>query len=1001
MSRAAVRVRSIVRSTLQGAAIGVLFLAPLHAEEPSVQYSIESWGHKDGLPSTFIYSIVQTADGFLWLGTDDGLVRFDGVQFTQWRPALPNGELPGHVRILHVSPQGELLLGTGSGLVGVMRSDGVEATQLDSAVDSIQDARDGTLWVATATSLWHLASASMEPTEPPIRLPAGWVSGPLQSDDGREWIGLQNGLFYVDGGRMVQAAPASAWLLRAPGGHPAWLDNTGGMHLLQGRAATVGTGGPSRDRLAIAYVAADSSGCLWVGTAGQGILRIALDGHTPVQRYTRNDGLSSNLIRSIFEDREHNLWVATENGLDRLRRNRVLSLTQSDGLISNTVTTIAAGSDGSVWLGTTDGLQRLLGGQTTTNLPGKRILSLLMGSDQQLWAGSDAGLLRWKNGREIAARSHDKFIAVTVLAEDDDGTLWFFQADRGLFREAEDRDPEIVTNPALSHERITAMASGPGDAVWVGLDNGNVVEERRGSFRTFSVKDGLSGGAIHGMTSDSGGELWIATERGLCYLDKERFICRNSSSGLPGNRVLWALPDTHGNLWLGYNIGVARVSAQQLRDAAGASASKLDVRFFDEADGIENSPDLHGNPPVSFAKDGRLWLTTSQGVAVLDPEQLQPNPLPPPVHILGFEADGAPVALHSPIRLPPLTRSLQFYFTGLSLVVPRKVRFRYRLDGFDHEWRDGGLSREASYTNLSPGKYTFRVRAANNDGVWNDSGAALSFYLAPAWYQTVWFGVLCAAAALLAAVYLFRLRLRSAQRMMRLRFEHRMEERTRIAQDLHDHLVQEMVGISMQLEVADELTPEIAKAKNPLQRALMLSRSAISTGRQTLQSLRQRPVTGSALLEALRRTADAYPEKNGVTVEYVMEGEERLFRAEMAEDLCDLGQEALRNALQHAGRGAIRVRLLYSSSAFELLVRDEGAGMGEDIQSTGIDGHYGLAGMRERASRIGGDLSISSALGRGTSVRVVVPAARAYQDSGKPRRRNGRSGRHGAEEGIR
>jgi signal transduction histidine kinase len=223
--------------------------------------------------------------------------------------------------------------------------------------------------------------------------------------------------------------------------------------------------------------------------------------------------------------------------------------------------------------------------------------------------------------------------------------------------------------------------------------------------------------------------------------------------------------------------------------------------------------------------------------------------------------------------------------------------------------------------------------------------------------------------------------------MLRLRFEERMEERTRIAQDLHDHLIQEMTGISMQLEAADELTPSTADAKKPLHRALTLSREAIAGGRLTLQSLRQRPITGSALLDALRRTADAYPHR-GVSVEYDIQGAERLFRPEAAEELCDLGQEALRNALKHAANVAIRVQLRYSSSSFEMLVRDEGPGMTEDVQHAGKPGHYGLAGMRERAARIGGNFSIISAPGQGTSVVVSVPAARAYQDLRDPGDRN-------------
>ena len=962
---------------------------PIRPEQTTAQYSVASWGHKDGLPSTLVFTIAQTSDGFLWLGTDDGLVRFDGLQFTRWRPAMPNGQLLGQVRVLDVSQQGELLLGTGTGLVGIMRKGGVEATQLDSAVNSIQDAADGSIWVATVAQLWHLAAGTMEPTEPPIKLPAGWVSGPLQSGDGREWIATQAGLFYVHKGQMMQAAPGRAWLLTAPDGHPAWLDHKGSLHALGGGSVPAGTMALSRSVPTITTAMTDSRGCLWVGTSGEGVIRIPGDGHTPIH-YTRDDGLSSDIIRSIFEDREHNIWVGTEDGLDRLRRNNVLSLTRRDGLISNTASSIAAGSDGSVWLATTIGLQRLASGQAATYRSGVRILSLLIGNDQQLWAGTTAGLLRWRNGREMPAGRNAEFTAVTALAEDEDRTLWFVDADKGLFREEEGRDPVAVTNPALQHRHISAVASGPGDAAWFGLADGGVVEERQDRFHSYSVEDGLSGGAIHGLSFGPDRELWVATERGLCFLENARFVCRDSSSGIPGIRVLWALPDSHENLWLGYSIGVARVNAQQLREPKRTAASSSASTFFDDADGIINSPDLAGNAPAAFAQDGRLWLTTSQGVAVLDPEHLDTNLLPPPVHILGMDADGKAVSLIPPIRLKPLTRSLQFSFTGVCLTVPRKVRFRYRLDGFDRAWREGGSSREAFYTNLPPGHYTFRVRAANEDGIWNNAGAELSFYLAPAYFQTLWFQLLCLAALLLAAAFIFRLRLRSAQRMMRLRFEERMEERTRIAQDLHDHLVQEMVGISMQLEVADELTPPTEEAKTPLQRALMLSRSAISSGRLTLQSLRQRPVTGSALLEALRGTAHAYPERKGITVEYGMEGEERLLRPDVAEDLCDLGQEALRNALKHAGRGSIQVRLRYDSASFELLVRDDGTGMTEDVQRAGITGHYGLAGMRERAARIGGEFSIISAPGQGTTVRVMVPVARAYQDSREPSNSNGR-----------
>jgi signal transduction histidine kinase len=428
---------------------------------------------------------------------------------------------------------------------------------------------------------------------------------------------------------------------------------------------------------------------------------------------------------------------------------------------------------------------------------------------------------------------------------------------------------------------------------------------------------------------------------------------------------------------------VARLDLQELRSDAAPGAAGLHWKLFDDGDGIENSPDPRGNAPAALARDGRLWLTTSQGVAILDPAHLRTNPLPPPVHILELEADGREIDLSRQIRLRPLTRTIQFSFTGLSLWDPRKVRFRYRLDGFDREWRDGRSRRYASYTNLPPGRYVFRVSAANNDGVWNNTGATLDFTLAPAYFQTVWFFLVCVGAALVGTVILFTVWLRSAQRNLRMRYEERMEERTRIAQELHDHLIQEMVGIAMQLEVADELTPGDAGAKRPLARALGLSRSAISSGRLTLQALRSQPISGPALLETLRRTAEGYAETNHPPVQYLVDGEERPLRPEIAEDVSEIGQEALRNALTHAGKGAIFVRLHFGVASFDLSVRDEGDGMDDAVLRTGIPGHYGLAGMRERAARMSADFTIHSTSGHGTTVLVSIPAIHAYQhDSG-------------------
>jgi signal transduction histidine kinase len=813
-----------------------------------------------------------------------------------------------------------------------------------------------------------------------MALSGEWLSGPLESNDETHWITTRQGLFHVGAqNRLMAIASYPSWLFRVQNGRLELLNERGRVLPLQDEKTNRRSDGALPRPLIVSAAIADRGGSLWIASRGNGVIRLAAaGGDVSANRFTRADGISSDIVRVVFEDREHDLWLGTENGLDRLRRDNVLSLTRRDGMLSDTVTSIAAGNDNSVWLGTTDGLELMADGKHAAYLRGTRILSLLTGGKRGLWAGTTHGLMQRNEGRIFFPRQDAKFIAITQLAEDAAETLWFYDADKGLFRQNPGHSPEVVVDSTLVGQSVTAIYPSRNREIWLGLHSGNVVAFRQGVFHKYSAQDGLPGGEVHGITEDTAGELWVATERGLCSFTGEHFDCRNTQSGLPGERVLWAIPDTNGNMWLGYNIGVARLDLRELRDAKAAGSEKIRWKLYDARDGIENSPDLSGSAPAVLASDGRLWFTTSQGVAVLDPAHLRTNPLPPPVHIVDFEADGREVDLSQPVRLRPLTRNIQFSFTGLSLSDPQNVRFRYRLDGYDSEWRDGGSRRDASYTNLPPKLYVFRVCAANSDGVWNDAGTTLDFTLAPAYFQTLWFRLLCAGAALTVILMLFRVRLQSAQRNMRMRYEERVEERARIAQELHDHLVQEMVGIGMQLEVADALTPENAGAKRPLERAVALSRSAIASGRLTLETLRRRPMTGAAMVDTLRETAEAYAQMDQTPVQYLVEGEERPFYPEIAEEVSEIGQEALRNALKHADGGPIVVRLHFGEASLDLSVRDAGSGVDDAVLRTGIPGHYGLAGMRERAARISAQLVIHCAPS-GTTVHVSIPAIRAYQ----------------------
>jgi len=736
------RVKSRHQISLFLAILGVL--APCHltcAAQTTAQYSVTAWGHKDGLPSTLVYAIAQTDDGFLWLGTADGLVRFDGLQFKPWRSLQPNDEPLGQVRALCASRRGGLWFGTDSGTLGRISNDRLRTVSLRSAVESIEEARDGSLWVAASAMLWHLDGTNLTPIQPSMALSGEWLSGPLESEDRTQWITTRQGLFQVEAqNKLTPVSSHPSWLFQAQAGRPALLNERGRVHSLQDEKANKRSSGILLGPIAISAATADSEGSLWIASRGNGVIRMAAgSGEVSASRFTRTDGISSDIVRVVFEDREHDLWLGTENGLDRLRRKNVLSLTRREGMLSDTVTSIAAGDHNSVWLGTTDGLEFIADGKHTVYLRGTRILSLQTDLNRRLWAGTTRGLMQWNEGRIFFPRQDEKFIAITVVAEDATGTLWFYDSDKGLFRQDPGHSPEAVLDSTLAGQSVTAIYPDRNREIWLGLHSGDVVAFRQGAFHKYSTQDGLPGGEVHGVTEDAAGEVWIATKRGLCVFTGEHFDCLNMQSGLPGERVLWAIPDANGNMWLGYNIGVARLDLRELRDAKAAGSEKLHWKLYDARDGIENSPDLSGSAPAALGWDGRLWFTTFQGVAVLDPAHLRTNRLPPPVHIVDFEADGRDLDLSRTVRLRPLTRSIQFSFTGLSLSDPQNVHFRYRLDGYDSEWRDGRSRRDVSYTNLPPKRYVFHVRAANSDGVWNDAGAMLDFTLAPAYFQTLWF----------------------------------------------------------------------------------------------------------------------------------------------------------------------------------------------------------------------------------------------------------------------
>lgn len=727
----------------------------------------------------------------------------------------------------------------------------------------------------------------------------------------------------------------------------------------------------------------DSKGNTWIGTLGQGLARLRAPVHEMqrMERYSQPNGLSTEFVWCLLEDREHNIWVGTQNGLNRFRDEKITTLTRAEGLMNDDVGGLAAGIDGSVWVSTSAGIVRIDGEHRNLYLEDVSTMGLSVERTGRVWTGTKRGIESMKDGKwaHLPSPAGTRLTEVTAITEDEGNGIWLVDARKGLYRWGDGRLTNFSQEPLLKGKSILVARPDHRGNLWLGLYEGGVVVFDGSQFRAYSERDGLAGGFVDAVLADQDGTVWIGAERGLSRFRDQTFVTWNIANGLPQERVLWVLDDSDGGIWLGYSIGVVRVSRAELDRSARDRSYRVAYSFFDDGDGLKGNPDRRWQSPAVRASDGKLWFRTSEGVAVLDPQHLTRNPVPPPVHVERMVADGVAVDTARPVRLHPLTRDVEIDYTGVSLAEPRKVLFRYKLEGFDSDWQEAGMRRQAFYTNLPPHAYHFRVLACNNDGVWSESDATLGFDLLPAFYQTQWFRLLCGLTLIMLAWAAYRLRVWQLTARMRDRFEERLQERTRIAQELHDSLIQDVMGISLQIELTDELLRGDLVAKQSLARALGLCKSALEAGRRALKDLRSVALSAADIVKSFSQLSEEFAQDGGPEVDVIVEGNERALNAATGNDVLQVGRQAIANAFQHAHASRIHVLLSYGEQHLRIRIQDNGCGINEETLNVGRHGHYGIAGMQERAERLGGNISIRSRLGEGTEVDLYVPAHLIYQ----------------------
>jgi ligand-binding sensor domain-containing protein/signal transduction histidine kinase len=990
------------------------------------QYGHSAWRTENGLPQNTVRAILQTRDGYIWLATDEGLVRFDGLSFAVFDKQNTVEIKSNNIQVLYEDGQANLWVGTDAGLVQLKdrkftaysSKDGLCHDRIISicedsrgnlwigtpgglnrfrdgrftgytinqglpsnSVGIIYEDHDGNLWVSTTGGLARLNREGLTTYTTRDGLPAASVSAIYQSRNGDLWLGTSGGLALFKDGKFITyttregLANNMVWSIQEDSQGNLWVGTDGGLCSLRGGRFITYTTKHGLPADSILTMHQDRDGNLWLGTPG-GLARFK-DGK--LAAYTTKEGLSNNVVLAIYEDIEGNLWVGTEaGGLNLLKDTNFITYTTRDGLSDDYVWSVCQGSNGQIWIGTqAGGLNRFKDGKFTAygvrdGLPSDTVRALCEDRDGALWIGTPKGLAKLKNGRFTIYTVQDGLSsnAVWSIHQDKSGQLWIGTLG-GLTRFSNGRFDVYTTSDGLPDDAVLAIQSSSDGSLWIGTRNGGLSRLKDGRFTNYTTDDGLSDNSVRAIYEDRDGTLWIGTRRGgLNRFKQGRFTAFTTKEGLFDDCVFQILEDEKGNLWMSSTKGVFRASRQELNDFADGRTRFISSVHYGTSDGMQNRECNGGQPAGCRSADGKLWFPTMKGVAVIDAEKIKINQVPPPVSIERVSVDNESYDPTKRAELPASTSRLEFQYVGLSFAAPEKVRFKYMLEGFDKEWIDAGTKRAASYTNIPPGSYRFRVLACNNDGVWSEASASFDFYLKPHFYQTYWFYLLMAAAAVLIGWAVYRLRIRQVQSQ----FSAVLAERNRMAREIHDTLAQGFVGIGLQLEAIEKALDEFPQlARQHLKLAQSMVSHSLAEASRTVWNLRSKSLESGDLVTALSETAKKLTEGTATQVEIQVDGTPRRLAKPVEDNLLRIGQEALSNAMKHARPKRIHIKLSFESDQVHLCVRDDGCGFDIESRSPLQDGHFGLIGMRERAKQIKGHLTIESRPGEGTEINITVP----------------------------
>jgi signal transduction histidine kinase/ligand-binding sensor domain-containing protein len=987
--------------TIPGLAFYVLLVVgcPLIARG---QYFFDSWTTDNGLPQNSVNSIVQTRDGFLWLATGDGLVRYDGARFTIFNRNNTLGINSNRCEQLLETRDGTLWILTDLGLTSYRDRTFRSFTSQDGLPAKISkefESSEGGLILAGRDGLfvWRTGQSSPLLTTGVHPAPGDLV---YQNRAGEIWFGLQHGALYrFSKGTLVHYLTSAVLPQQRENDRVTaaledsqgrlWFGTTAGLARLDGERLSryLLDGLPAQTT--IMQIFEDSQGGLWLSTEDGALYHVtftAVDLKHPNSAHVESiayqpDTQAYNRIPAIYSDREGTIWLGTTfGGLKRINKQVVKVLSKQDGLSVDNVYPIFEDSEGAVWIGSWEGhLTRYAHGKFTYYGDVTLVTAIDQDREGALWVGKNSGLVRYTNGLPTIK---DDIIGiagpweVTAIYHGPDNTMWFGSSE-GLIKYEHGQRTLYTTTQGLAGNPVKAIIPDGEGGLWIGT-YGGLSDLRNGVFTSYRTTDGLGSNNVRALYRDTDGVLWIGTyDGGVSRLGDGKLTTYSTRDGLFSDGAFQILDDQRGNFWISSNLGIYRVSRQQLNDFAAGKIHNLSCLSFGKRDGLLNVECNGGTQPAGTrTRDGLLWFPTQRGVAVIDPANVSVNSVPPPVAIEELLVDGVPAG-NGPIKIEPGQEALEIDYAGLSFIKPENVHFRYELEGLDKEWVEAGTRRAAFYSHLPPGSYRFRVIAANADGIWNLQGASIDIRVVPPFWRTWWFSLLVLMSLAAAATLLYRRRVAMLHRakvaqeaFSRRLIESQEAERKRLAAELHDSLGQSLSIIVNRADLLLSKRQDEERTAAHVSEIAATASEAIREVRAIAYQLRPVELDRLGLTKALRAMAKKVARSTGIPIDAEVDEIDDLFDGESEINLYRIVQECISNIVKHSAASQANVVIKRNDGVVSLIVHDNGKG----FSTTGSqdNGGFGLKGISERARILGGRYIVQSSPGQGTTFSVFI-----------------------------